>query len=193
MLAGEAKSLSGLLDKLSRLKGAVPAPRARPRLADENEPGGTRRDLVSASLLMGGAVRSLRELKGQLLTPVRGKLTTKFGERRETGGRVEGIKSQGIELKTRINARVIAPYQGRIVYAGPFRGYRLLLIIEHDGGYHSLLAGLARIDSQPDQWVLAGEPVGAMSAKERILYLEMRQGGTPFDPLPWLESRYDEG
>ena len=140
---------------------------------------------------MGGTVRSLREVKGRLPPPARGQLTTRFGERRETGGPVTGIKSQGIELKTRTNARVVAPYQGRIVYAGPFRGYRLLLIIEHDGGYHSLLAGLARIDSQLGQWVLGAEPVGTMGEQERILYLEMRQGGEPFDPLPWLASRYD--
>ena len=191
MLANEAKSLSNLLDELSRLKGVVPAPRAKPHRLVEKGPGDTRKDLVSASLLMGGTLRSLRDAKGQLPPPVRGQLTTKFGERRETGGPVEGVKSQGIELKTRINARVVAPYQGRIVYAGPFRGYRLLLIIEHDGGYHSLLAGLARLDSRLGQWVLAGEPVGAMSEQERVLYLEMRQGGKPFDPLPWLGSRYE--
>ena len=193
MLANEAKSLSGLLNKLNRFKGVVPAPRERPHRAPESGPGAARKDLVSAAVLMGGTVRPLREVKGQLPPPARGRLTTKFGERRATGGPVEGVKSQGVELKTRINARVVAPYQGRIVYAGPFRGYRLLLIIEHDGGYHSLLAGLARIDSRLGQWVLAGEPVGAMGEQERVLYLEMRQQGKPFDPLPWLESHYDEG
>ena len=66
------------------------------------------------------------------------------------------------------------------------------MIIDHGQGYHSLLAGLARIDTVIGQWVLAGEPVGVMGreAKEKpVLYVELRRDGQPINPLPWLAAR----
>ena len=65
------------------------------------------------------------------------------------------------------------------------------MIIEHTDGYHSLIAGLARIDVVNRQWVLAGEPVGIVGTTESPgarLYLELRQGGRPIDPQPWLAA-----
>jgi murein hydrolase activator len=74
---------------------------------------------------------------------------------------------------------------------GPFRGYGLILIIEHGEGYHSLLSGLGRIDGDVGQWVLAGEPVGAMGPATEgnpRLYLELRRQGHPINPQPWLAA-----
>jgi len=60
-------------------------------------------------------------------------------------------------------------------------------IIRHGGLYHSLLAGLERIDLKADQWVLAGEPVGVMpEGSGGALYFELRRDGRPVDPQPWL-------
>ena len=100
-----------------------------------------------------------------------------------------GTTSKGLTIQTRQGAEIVAPYDGRVVYAGPFRGYGQILIIEHSEGYHSLLAGLSRIDAAAGQWVLAGEPVGAMGQQETgepELYLELRRNGRPINPLPWL-------
>jgi septal ring factor EnvC (AmiA/AmiB activator) len=75
------------------------------------------------------------------------------------------------------------------VYAGQFRRYGQILIIEHGGRYHSLLAGLERIDAVVGQWVLAGEPVGVMGSPDGDrpeLYFELRRTGQPINPLPWL-------
>ena len=86
---------------------------------------------------------------------------------------------------------MVSPYSGTIVFAGPFRSYGQLLIIEHGDGYHSLLAGLSRIDGTVGQWVAAGEPVGAMaplSVGGPSLYVELRHNGEPVDPLPWLAA-----
>jgi septal ring factor EnvC (AmiA/AmiB activator) len=86
---------------------------------------------------------------------------------------------------------VVAPYDGQIVYAGAFRGYGEILIIEHGGRYHTLLAGLERVDAVAGQWILAGEPIGIMgSPQERSpeLYLELRHAGQPVNPLPWLAT-----
>jgi septal ring factor EnvC (AmiA/AmiB activator) len=99
-------------------------------------------------------------------------------------------------LETRQGGQVVSPSDGWIVYAGEFRSYGQLLIINAGGGYHILLAGLSQIDVQLGQFVLAGEPVGVMSAGARspqaktqdnapILYIEFRKDQRPIDPDPW--------
>jgi len=106
-----------------------------------------------------------------------------------------GLTSKGISIATVEGAQVVAPYAGRVVYAGAFRGYGQLLIIEHGEGYHSLMAGLTRIDSVIGQWVLAGEPIGVMGRAESenpSLYVELRRNGRPINPLPWLAARKGE-
>ena len=89
---------------------------------------------------------------------------------------------------------MVAPFDGKVVYAGPFHPYELVLIIRHTGGYHSLLAGLGRADSAVGQWVLAGEPVGVMpdaagASSGGAIYFELRRDGRPVDPQPWLAKR----
>jgi septal ring factor EnvC (AmiA/AmiB activator) len=93
-------------------------------------------------------------------------------------------------------AQVIAPYEGRVAFTGLFRGYGRLLIIEHGAGYHTLLAGMGRIDVIVGQWLLGGEPVGIMDRSKTdkkgdnpSLYIELRRGGEPINPLPWLVGR----
>src|SRR5205823_4687596 len=84
-------------------------------------------------------------------------------------------------------AVAVAPFDGRVIYTGPFRNFGRVLIIRHAGLYYSLLAGLERIDMKVDQWVLAGEPVGAMpEASGGVLYFELRRDDRPVDPQPWL-------
>jgi septal ring factor EnvC (AmiA/AmiB activator) len=122
-----------------------------------------------------------------LIMPVRGQLVLAYGQRALGADSV----SKGISIQTRTQAQVVAPYDGQVVYAGKFRGYGQILIIEHDGRYHTLLAGLERIDAVAGQWILAGEPIGVMgSPQERSpeLYLEFRHAGQPVNPLPWLAT-----
>ena len=132
--------------------------------------------------------RALSELKGQLPYPAIGAVTQRFGAR-------DGISNaKGIRIRTRDSAQVISPYDGSVVFAGPFRNYGLLLIIDHGDGYHSLLAGFEMLQSTVGQWVLMGEPIGTMPARESQteageLYLELRRGGTAINPLPWLQQQ----
>jgi len=122
-----------------------------------------------------------------LIMPVRGQLVLAYGQR-ATGAQSD---SKGISIATRTQAQVVAPYDGQVVYAGVFRGYGQILIIEHGGRYHTLLAGLERIDAVTGQWILAGEPIGMMGGpQERSpeLYLELRHAGQPVNPLPWLAT-----
>lgn len=127
-----------------------------------------------------------------LQMPAQGRIALRFGQ--EDAERAEAV-SQGLLIETRPSAQVVAPFDGRVAYAGRFRRYGLILIIEHDGRYHSLLAGLGRLAAVTGQWVLAGEPVGSMAAegsRSPELYLELRRGGEPVDPLPWLAVSGDK-
>ena len=130
--------------------------------------------------------RPFGEAKGQVAAPVAGRLLYRCGEADE-----QSQPSRGLVYESRSGAAVIAPYDGRILFAGPFRGYGLILIIEHGEGYHSLLSGLGRIDGGVGQWVLAGEPVGTMGAAPEgnpRLYLELRRQGHPVNPQPWMAA-----
>ena len=101
-------------------------------------------------------------------------------------------------------ARIVRTPDGRVVYAGPFRSYGQLLILDAGDDYHVVLAGMERIDVQLDQFVLTGEPVGVMgnqrlasaavldaSVTQPVLYVEFRKGGTSIDPSPWWVASQD--
>jgi septal ring factor EnvC (AmiA/AmiB activator) len=138
-----------------------------------------------------------------LRMPVSGTITRRFGasdasDAAGAAGAAGGTASQGLTLAALPGAEAVAPFDGRVVYAGPFRNLGLVLIIRHDGMYHSLLAGLGRVDIKADQWVLAGEPVGAMpdavdKTAGSTLYVELRRDGRPIDPQPWLAPRDPAG
>ena len=115
--------------------------------------------------------------------PVRGRISQHFAE-----AAVGGEPSRGIVIESLPGAQVVAPFDGHVVFEGPFRGYGSILIIEHPGGYHTLLSGLGRSDAVVGQWLIAGEPVGVMSAGGNPkLYVELRRASQPIDPLPWLQ------
>lgn len=132
--------------------------------------------------------RSFAQARGTLPFPVIGQLTQRYGE--ETEG---DVRSKGIVIKTRTDAQVVTPFDAVVAFSGPFRGYGQLLILEHSEGYHTLLAGMSHLDGAVGQTVLAGEPVGVM-APEGVpsLYVELRRGGQPINPLPWLATQTNE-
>lgn len=120
--------------------------------------------------------------KGTLSQPVRGTLITDYGEMISNG-----VTSKGIVYKTRPNAQVIAPYDGTVIFSGPFKGYGNLIIVEHGDGYLSLLAGLGNIDCELGQMLLTGEPVGTMPETAGAkLYVEIRKDRQPINPAPWI-------
>ena len=127
----------------------------------------------------------------KLPMPAQGRRVLAFGERTQYGG-----QSKGMVIETRVTAQVTSPCDGWVVYAGEFRSYGQLLIINAGDGYHILLAGMSQIDVQPGQFVLTAEPVGTMSGGSKastasvqssapVLYVEFRKDGRPIDPDPW--------
>jgi septal ring factor EnvC (AmiA/AmiB activator) len=193
-LTREARSLEELLSRLRENSAAVPRPR----------PDAPPAEFVKPSFAPSGP--SIATARGQLTPPAHGTVIRRFGTRTEAGG-----SARGVTYRTRAEASVVAPWDGRIVFAGPFRRFGQILIIDHGEGYHSLIARLGRIDAAPGQWVLAGEPVGraengaagsgegsvnggqARTADNRsdgaVLYVELRRDGEPINPLPWLAAQ----
>ncbi len=135
--------------------------------------------------------RSFAKGRGMMPYPVAGPVAGKYGEAAGTAEDA-GLRAKGITINARAGAQVVAPYDGIVAFAGPFRGYGQLLIIEHSEGYHSLLAGMGRIDLTVGQRVVAGEPIGLMNENaSSSLYVELRRDGQPINPLPWLADRTD--
>ncbi|WP_370154248.1 murein hydrolase activator EnvC [Ferrovibrio sp.] len=181
-LAAQAKDLRALIERLveqERREQERRAAEARSQAGPAKPAGREPPDSYAA-------------LEGSAALPASGRVVGRFGQTDENG-----LPLRGIRIETRSGGQVVAPADGKVMFAGPFRGYGQLLIIAHGGGYHSLLAGFGRIDRAVGQWVLAGEPVGLMSAAANgtsgagdrpVLYLELRRKGEPVNPLPWLAS-----
>lgn len=134
---------------------------------------------------------SFAKAKSILPRPVSGTTVVRFGDKLD-----HGETSEGQWVQTRKNAQVTSPADAWIVFAGEFRSYGQLLILDAGGGYHVLLAGMARIDADVGQFVLAGEPVAVMgspTSEDRqsagddrpALYIEFRENGRPVNPAPW--------
>ncbi|HYD69744.1 murein hydrolase activator EnvC family protein [Azospirillum sp.] len=114
----------------------------------------------------------------RLTLPVGGRIVTRFGEQDRFGA-----TSRGLTISARPGTAVVAPYAGSVMFAGPFRGYGQILIVEHSNGYHSLIAGLGRIDTAVGKHVTAGEPIALMPADgSPDLYFELRRNGQPINP-----------
>ncbi len=131
------------------------------------------------------------EAKGKLILPVNGERLRDYGTPDEMG-----LLERGLSLKTRAGARVVAPADGWVVFAGPFRSYGQLLILNAGGGYHVIMSGMSRISAELGQFVLAGEPVAVMGqgapasviatgTTDPVLSVEFKKDGTNFDPGPW--------
>jgi septal ring factor EnvC (AmiA/AmiB activator) len=116
-----------------------------------------------------------------------------------------GGTTRGISVTTRPRAAVVSPADGWVAFAGPFRSFGRLLIINAGGGYYLLLAGMDQINVEVGQFVLAGEPVatmgetslvspaaGAIETKDPVLYIEFRKDGSSVDPGPWWAKSQSE-
>ncbi|MPZ57840.1 MAG: peptidoglycan DD-metalloendopeptidase family protein [Rhizobiales bacterium] len=196
-LARDADNLKDLIAKLERgLDSATRAARATERAKQDGaEPGSGGADdagRLAPAVAFGSA-------KGMLPMPVNGVTVREYGASDGYGG-VE----KGLLLATRSRAQVTAPCDGWVIYAGTFRSYGQLLILDAGGGYHVLLAGMDRTSVDIGQFVLTGEPVAVMGSgsqvaailaagsSQPVLYVEFRKNGTPIDPSPWWAASEGE-
>jgi len=108
--------------------------------------------------------------------PVVGDVVTGFGELSESG-----VRARGLTIATAPAATVIAPAAGRVAFAGPFRGYGRIVIIEHGGGWTTLIAGLDRVSAAVGDQLRQGDPVGATGTGKPRLTVELRRQDRPVD------------
>jgi murein hydrolase activator len=201
-LAHQVDNLKDLIAKLEQgLDSATRQTRLNSRAIEEDA---TRPDL--AALKDPGRLTpavAFAANRGHLRLPVNGSRIREFGASDGAGG-----TQKGLSIATRSGAEITAPCDGWVVYAGPFRSYGQLLILNAGGGYHVLLAGMERISVDLGQFVLTGEPVAVMGAvlgggsqvstavtagaKQPVLYVEFRKDGTPIDPSPWWAANEGE-
>ena len=197
-----SQELAAKAGTLKELIAALEAQSAKDRAAAEKalraEEQRQKQDAAVAALPENNTLivsLPFQTLRGQVSLPVSGRFKHRFGTRDDNGGVMLGDM-----LATQSGAIVTAPADGGVLYAGPFRSYGQLLILDAGGGYHVVLAGMSRISVAPGQAVLAGEPVGAMG-EARVadtsarnvngpeLYVEFRKDGKPVDPAPWWAER----
>ncbi|WP_291869789.1 peptidoglycan DD-metalloendopeptidase family protein [Bradyrhizobium sp.] len=196
-LSRQVDSLQGLIGKMEQdLKSAAKAaataslqgaPAGKPNVGALKDPARMTPAIAFASA------------KGLFALPVNGSKIRDFGRSDGAGG-----AEKGISLATRAGAQVTTPCDGWVVYAGPFRSYGQLLILNAGGGYHVLIAGMERISVNIGQFVLTGEPIATMgtrsqvasilatNASQPVLYVEFRKDGTPIDPGPWWAASEGE-
>jgi septal ring factor EnvC (AmiA/AmiB activator) len=197
-LEKQRETLTQMLEANNTQREQTQAQRAteRARVADLAEQAGDLRELIGRlnedenaglALLPPVPNRSFAQARGQVPLPVQGQVVQRFG-----AVDALGAVARGLTVETRLEAQVVAPFDGKIVFAGPFRSYGLLLIIAHGEGYHTLIAGLSRIDAQVGQWLLSGEPIGVAGgegAEKSTVYVELRHDGEPINPSPWFAGR----
>ncbi|MCS0495204.1 peptidoglycan DD-metalloendopeptidase family protein [Ancylobacter sp. MQZ15Z-1] len=199
-LAAEA---SNVRDLLARVETEITAARkaAEAAKAAQNKAGQGPADRLAALQDPGRLTPGIAfaDAKGLLPLPAGGTVLKAFGADDGYGG-----QEKGVSFGTRTEAQVTAPSDGWVVYAGPFRSYGQLLIINAGGGYHILLAGMDKITVELGQFVLSGEPVAVMGqgpqlvssvglgTAQPILYVEFRKDGNSIDPTPWWATSESE-
>ena len=194
-LAKQAVDLQSLISKMEQdVKSA-----AKAAAAANQQGGGKGNPALMKDPKRTSPAIAFASAKGLFKLPVNGRKIRDFGSSDDSGG-----MEKGISLATRPGAQVTTPCDGWVVYAGPFRSYGQLLILNAGGGYHVLIAGMERISVNIGQFVLTGEPVATMgttsqvvsilaaNASQPVLYVEFRKDGTPIDPGPWWAANEGE-
>lgn len=198
-LATQARTLKELIDRMERDGGASRAAEEA-RLATEAQ---TRERFAALALRDPARLAPkvpFADARGLLPKPVSGVQARDFGVSDGYGG-----TTRGISITTRPKAVVVSPADGWVAFAGPFRSFGRLLIINAGGGYYLLLAGMDHINVEVGQFVLAGEPVavmgetsslspaaGAIETSDPVLYVEFRKDGGSIDPGPWWAKSQGE-
>jgi septal ring factor EnvC (AmiA/AmiB activator) len=168
-LAQEAATLRELVEKLE-----AEALRVKPRVKPKKGSSGGRVIPPPLPSNLGDFAKA----KGQLSLPVTGPLLKRFGR-----------GEKGLTFETTSEGQVLAPYAGRVEFAGPFKNYDQVIILAVGDGYFLLMTGLGDIFAETGEVIKQGAPVGAMPFARQgktELYLELRKNGGTINPAPWL-------
>ena len=185
-LSEQARDLTGLVNDLAQAGAvrdqlaALPGPVLRPAQPQAARPPAD----PSASPASSDA-------PARYALPVAGRLISGFGASGGTGNGTGGasrLQSHGISILAQGGAQVVAPGGGRVAFAGPYRGYGLIVIIEHGGGWTSLITGLSQLDCWAGEQLVAGGSLGQAGPGSPLLTLELRRQGVPVNPLDVMRN-----
>ena len=167
-LMGEIDRAGGLRRRLAALPGPVLRP-SQPALARS-----------APAPVPGASPEQAARPPAPYILPVAGRTVAGFGAPSAAGA------SAGLTLAPRGGAQVVAPAAGRVAFAGPYRGYGRIVILEHRGAWTSLVTGLARVDVRVGEDLVGGAPLGVAGAGGPRVTLELRRGGEPVNPLQFV-------
>lgn len=167
-LVGDLAKAGALRDQLAALPGPVLRP-AQPQAA--------------AAPLDQAASPAPSDAPPRYMLPVAGRLVSGFGN--VAPGQAQ---SRGISILAAGGAQVVAPGAGRVAFAGPYRGFGLIVIIEHGGGWTSLVTGLSQLDCQVGEQLVAGGSLGRAGPDRPLLTLELRRQGAAVNPLDFIRG-----
>lgn len=189
-LAAEADTLRDLLDSLAKSAPAKPSVKPSagktPAKPAAPKPGATKPSASQPAKPPAAVAARPPAGTASPLQPAVGTRLHRFGQT------VSGEKQEGLTLATRPAAQVISPLDARVQYAGVFRTYGLMAILDVGNDVLVVVSGLDALYPEAGQWVLAGEPIGRMADRKSPspeLYLEVRRKGQPVDPEKWLGPR----
>ena len=182
-LAQKAKSLKQLLSSLDTQRQQQEAAKAEEQRQRETQ-----------EALLRQPKLAFADARGKLPFPAQGSIVRRFGEPDGLGR-----DSQGVMIATRAGAQVTTPADGKVEFAGPFRSYGDVVILNPGGGYRLLLAGMDKVTAGVGEFLRAGEPVGEMGSGPAsvtlfgevvpdgrpVLYIEFRDGTDAIDSGPW--------
>ena len=190
-LARKAASLQELITSLENQIGSVRDAALAAKAESGQAPGAMPPDKNRIA-----PAYAFSKLTGKLALPASGEIVRNFGDPDGTGH-----EALGTTLATAPGAVVTAPSDGWIVYAGPFRSYGEMVILNPGDGYHIVMSGMGRVTVRPGQFVVAGEPLAVMGEKRvasaaalalvtdrPTIYIEFRQNGKPVDSRPWWSA-----
>jgi len=205
-LAGKATNLEGLVASMESEIASVRDAAAAARQAEENRKLMTDEQRAQAKALADSGVPDKNriapaypfgELKAKLEVPVAGDILRQFGDADGTGH-----EAMGMTVATNPETVVTAPADGLVVFAGAFRSYGQMIILDTGDGYHLVLSGMETINTRQGKFVFAGEPLAVMGAKRvasatalaletdrPTLYIEFRKDGKPVDSRPWWTAK----
>lgn len=179
-IAALAKKATSLQDLIATLEKEAKKPKKTTRgqmVISEEGVAGSR-----------GRLRDFDGAKGRIRIPVGGRVVSNYGDAGTANDTLKGVKIEAASA-----APVIAPFDAEVAYTGTFLNYGKLVILKHrsgkGGNYHTLLAGLERIDVENGDFLLEGEPIGAMgNDTAQQLYVELRANNQPMNPKGWMRG-----
>lgn len=143
-----------------------------------------------------GAGSRFSMVRGQLPWPVEGTIVGTFGRQLHPKFSITVFR-KGIDIRPDSGAVIWAVHDGLVVYAGWFRGYGQLVILDHRESYYSLYAHLGSMKVGVGDRVRGGQALGVAGegtlTEEDLLHFEIRHRGEPIDPLVWLKQGEQTG